>query len=67
MEIKIYSVLAPQWMNIKSLLKKFVVEFIHEKIFRDRGLDKKRQRSGDIVSTNCTLNNAVVTLKKFRF
>jgi len=22
MEIKIYSVLAPQWMNIKSLLKK---------------------------------------------
>ena len=37
MEIKIYSVLAPQWMNIKSLLKKFGVEFIHEKTFRDLG------------------------------
>jgi len=24
MEIKIYSVLAPQWMNIKSLLKKLM-------------------------------------------
>ncbi len=44
MEIKIYSVLAPQWMNIKSLLKKFGVEFIHEKTFRDLG-------SGFVVKT----------------
>ena len=32
-----------------------------------QGSGKKRQGSGDKVSMNCTLNNAVVTLKKFRF